>query len=63
VEGAIRHPNTGEPWEYAVTVTVTNERGVEVSREIVAIGAMRPGEQRKFVCAVEVFGPEDATDS
>ena len=46
-----------------MTVTVTNERGVEVSREIVAIGAMRPGEQRKFVCAVEVFGPEDATDS
>ena len=62
VEGSIRHPNAGEPWEYAVMVSVTNDRGVELTRQIVAVGAMKPGEQRKFTVAVEVFGPPDGSD-
>lgn len=62
VEGAIRHPNAGEAWEYAVTVSITNDRGVEVSRQIVGVGAIKPGEQRKFTVAVEVFSPAGATD-
>jgi hypothetical protein len=61
VEGSIRHPNTGEAWEYAVTVTITNERGVELTRQIVGVGAIKPSELRNFLVAVEVFGPpEDA---
>jgi len=63
VEGSIRHPNAGEAWEYAVMVSITNERGVELSRQIVGVGAMKPGEQRKFTVAVEVFGPPDTADS
>ena len=62
VEGTIRHPNAGEAWEYAVMVTITNERGVELSRQIVGVGALRPGEQRKFTVAVEAFGPPDAPE-
>jgi len=57
VEGAIKHPSVGEAWEYAVMVSITNERGEEVARQIVAVGAMQPGEQRKFSFAVEVFTP------
>jgi hypothetical protein len=60
VEGSIRHPDAGEPWEYAVMVSITNERGVEVTRQIVGVGAIQPGEQRKFTVAVEVFGPPGA---
>jgi hypothetical protein len=41
-------------------VSITNERGEEVTRQIVGVGAMQPGEQRKFTFAVEVFTP-DAT--
>ena len=63
VEGSIRHPNAGEAWEYAVMVSITNDRGVELSRQIVGVGAMKPGEQRKFTVAVEVFGPPDASDA
>lgn len=66
VEGSIRHPNAGEAWEYAVTVTITNDRGAEVTRQIVGVGAIQPGEQRKFTVAVEVFtpgGPTDADDA
>jgi hypothetical protein len=57
VEGSIRHQNGGEAWEYAVRVSVTNERGEEVTRQIVGVGAIKPGEQRKFTVAVEVFSP------
>jgi hypothetical protein len=62
VEGSIRHPDAGEAWEYAVTVTITNERGIEVTRQIVGVGAIKPGEQRKFTVAVEVFSPSGATE-
>jgi hypothetical protein len=61
VEGSIRHPNGGEAWEYAVMVSITNDRGVEVARQIVGVGAIPPGEQRKFTVAVEVFSPAGAT--
>ena len=58
VEGTIRHPNNGEAWEDAVTVTITNERGVEITRQIVGVGAIKPSELRNFLVAVEVFAPE-----
>lgn len=59
VEGAIRHPKEGEAWEYAVMISITNDRGEEVTRQIVGVGAIPPGEQRKFTFAVEVFAPEE----
>jgi hypothetical protein len=57
VEGSIRHPKVGEAWEYAVMISITNDRGEEVARQIVGVGAIPPGEQRKFTFAVEVFTP------
>ena len=57
VEGAIRHPDVGEAWEYAVMITITNDRGEETARQIVGVGAIPPGEQRKFTFSVEVFTP------
>lgn len=38
-------------------VSITNDRGEEVARQIVGVGAIKPGEQRKFTVAVEVFAP------
>jgi hypothetical protein len=63
VEGAFRHPESEEAWEYAVTVTITNERGDEVTRQVVAVGALQPGEQRRFTAAVELFKPEKTAES
>lgn len=62
VEGAIRHPAEGEAWEYAVVVTIMNERGEEVTRQIVGVGAIPPGELRRFTFAVEVFTPAGVLD-
>ena len=57
VEGSIRHPNVGEAWEYSVLVTISNDRGEEVGRQIVGVGALQAGEGRTFSFSVEVFAP------
>lgn len=59
VAGSLRHPVASglEPWEYAVTVTITDGDGKEVARQIVGVGALAPGDERTFTFAVEVFTP------
>ena len=57
VEGTIRHPAVGEAWEYSVLLSIVNDRGEEVSRQVVGVGALSPNEERKFRLAVEVFTP------
>ncbi len=39
-------------------VSVKNERGEEVTRQVVGVGALQPGEGRTFTFAVEVFTNE-----
>jgi hypothetical protein len=56
VEGSVRHPASGEPWEYSVVVAIRNERGEEITRHVVGVGALQPSEARVFSLAVEVFG-------
>jgi len=58
VEGAIRQPASEQPWEYQVMVSVRNDRGEELSRHMVGVGALQPNEQRTFTLAVEVFKPD-----
>jgi hypothetical protein len=57
VEGAIRHPNVGEAWEYSVTISIRNDKGEEVGRQIVGVGALHAGEGRTFTFSVDVFTP------
>lgn len=58
VEGAIRHPSEGEAWEYAVVVSIRNDRGEEVTRQVVGVGAIPPGEERTFTFVVEAYAPD-----
>ncbi|HEU5217769.1 MAG TPA: hypothetical protein VFU23_03875 [Gemmatimonadales bacterium] len=60
VQGTIRHPEAGEPWEYSVVISIRNERGEEVSRQVVGVGALRPADTRTFSLSVEMFTPADA---
>jgi hypothetical protein len=53
IEGSIRHPADGEPWEYTVVVTIRNDRGEEIARKLVGVGAMNANEQRTFTLSVE----------
>jgi hypothetical protein len=58
IEGAVKHPMAGESWEYAIVVSVKNERGEEITRQIVGVGALAPGEGRTFSFSVDVFAPD-----
>jgi hypothetical protein len=60
VEGTVRHEAAvagAEAWEYSVLVTVHDERGEEVARQVMAVGALAPGAARTFALAVEVYMP------
>lgn len=59
VEGTIRHPSVGESWEYSVLLSIRNDRGEEIARQVVGVGALHPDEARTFSLAVEVFAAGD----
>jgi hypothetical protein len=60
VEGTIKHPEGGEPWEYCVVLSIKNGRGEEITRQVVGVGALQPADQRTFSLAVEMFTPAEA---
>jgi hypothetical protein len=57
VEGAFRHPATGEAWEYSVVVSIRNDRGEEVARKVVGVGALNANEGRTVTVSVDVITP------
>lgn len=57
VEGTLRHPVGGEPWEYSVVLSISDEKGEEIARQVVGVGAVKPEERRTFTLAVEVLRP------
>lgn len=57
IEGTVRHQGDGAAWEYNVLVTITNEKGEEVGRHVVGVGALRPDERRQVALTFEVFIP------
>jgi hypothetical protein len=57
VEGTVEHPERAGDWEYSVVLSIRNERGEEVSRQVVGVGALRQAESRTFTLAVEVLTP------
>lgn len=57
VEGTIRHPSVGEAWEYSMVVTIRNDRGEEIARQVIGVGALQPQDGRTFTLDVEVFKP------
>ena len=53
IEGSIRHPAEGEPWEYTVVVSIRDDLGREIARKLIGVGAMNPNELRTFTLSVE----------
>jgi hypothetical protein len=54
VEGSLRNPTDGGVWEYSMVLTIRNERGEEIARRVIGVGAMQPEEQRTFTLSVEM---------
>lgn len=59
VEGSVRNPVGGGSWEYSMVLTIRNERGEEIARRLVGVGAMQPEEQRTFTLSVEMSPASD----
>jgi hypothetical protein len=57
VEGAFRNPEGAESWEYSVVVSIRNDRGEEVARKVIGVGALDPRESRTVTLSVDVFAP------
>lgn len=55
VEGTIRGAVLEEPTEYCLVLSVRNDRGEEVTRQVVSVGALQPGEKRTFSVAVDTL--------
>jgi hypothetical protein len=62
VEGVIRHPPLEEPWEYFVVISIRNDRGEEVTRQVVSVGALQGTEKRTFTLSVDMM-PHQALPS
>ena len=55
VEGMIRHPPLEDPWEYFVVISIRNDRGEEVTRQVVSVGALQGAEKRTFSLSVDTM--------
>ena len=55
VEGVIRHPSLEEAWEYFVVISIRNDRGEEVTRQVVSVGALQGAEKRTFSLSVDTM--------
>jgi hypothetical protein len=58
VEGSIRHPEEAGAWEYSMLIAIRNERGEEIARQVIGVGALKRGEERTFSLSVDVFARE-----
>ena len=57
IEGRIKHPPDEEAWEYSVVVYVRNERGEEIARHVINVGALARSEERTVSLSVDVMPP------
>jgi hypothetical protein len=55
IEGSIHHPGRGEQCEYCVVVSITNEKGEKIARQVVGVGALHPGERHNYSFSVDVI--------
>ena len=63
VEGSLRNPGGTGTWEYSMVLTIRDERGKEVARRLVGVGALQPDEQRTFTLSVEMVAGSDKGDA
>lgn len=53
VEGTLQCAPGESPLEYTMLLSIRDERGVELARHVVGVGALRSSERRHFTLTVE----------
>jgi len=54
VEGKVSPPAGDTVYEYSMVLTIRNDRGEEIARQIIGVGALFPDEHRIFTLQVEM---------
>ena len=54
IEGSFQQPPEGGACEYSMVVSIRNERGQEIARKLIGVGALGANEQRSFTLLVEM---------
>jgi hypothetical protein len=54
VDGTIAHAGP-EECEYCVVVSISNERGDKIARQVVGVGALGPGERHSYSFSVDLM--------
>jgi len=62
LEATLRQPEEGAGCEYCLVVAVSNDRGEELTRQVISVGTLKPAEARIFSVWVEAYLPETATN-
>ncbi len=52
--GTIEHAGP-EECEYCVVIAIANERGEKITRQVVGVGALQPGERHAYSFSVELM--------
>ncbi len=62
IEGSIRHAQQDESCEYCVVISITNDRGEKIARQVVGVGALQPGERHKYSFSVDLMPVRSAAE-
>jgi hypothetical protein len=62
IEGSIGHTARDESCEYVVVISITNQRGEKIARQVVGVGALQPGEKHKYSFSVDLMPVRSAAD-
>jgi hypothetical protein len=57
VEGSFRNAEGNDAWEYSVVISIRNQRGEEIDRKVISVGALNPTESRTVTLSVDVMAP------
>ena len=55
IEGTIAHDKAGESCEYCVVVSIANQVGEKIARQVIGVGALAPGERHSYSFSVELI--------
>lgn len=54
IEGTISPPVSETAYEYSMVLSIRNERGEELTRQVIGVGGLYPDESRTFTLQVEM---------
>lgn len=54
IDGTVRHRQLDEACEFCVVLSIANERGEPLTRQVVGVGVLQPAEARQFSVSVNL---------